>query len=189
MSLAEEIHACAVCAAHLPLGPRPIVQFSPTSKLLIIGQAPGSKVHHSGIPWNDQSGDLLRKWLQLDKASFYNPEKVALMPMGFCYPGSGKSGDLPPRTECAPHWHQLILQQFESIALTLFIGQYSQAYYLKEKARPSLTETVAAFREYLPDRLPLPHPSPRNRIWMKKNPWFEQDLLPVLQKRMQELGL
>ena len=181
-TLLREISQCSVCAAHLPHGPRPVLAASAQSRILIIGQAPGRKVHESGVPWQDQSGDNLRAWLGVDAKTFYDPEIFALMPMGFCYPGAGKSGDLPPRSECAPLWHLQLLAQMKSVKLTLLIGQYSQAHYLGERARENLTKTVRHFRDYLPRYLPLPHPSPRNRIWMKRNPWFEKELLPVLKK-------
>ena len=145
---------------------------STSAKILIIGQAPGSKVHASDIPWDDASGRLLREWMQVDDATFYNAKKIALMPMGFCYPGKGKSGDLPPRPECAPLWHQSLLTLMKNIQLTILIGQYSQRYYLKDKLKTNLTETVRSFKEYLPDYIPFPHPSPRNRIWLKRNDWF-----------------
>ncbi|MEQ8904191.1 uracil-DNA glycosylase family protein [Ekhidna sp.] len=160
--------------------PRPVVSASAQSKILIIGQAPGRKVHESGVPWDDPSGNNLREWTGLSNEVFYDSKIVALVPMGFCYPGSGKSGDLPPRPECAPLWHEKLLAQCKSIQLTLLIGQYAQKYYLGKNAKKTLTETVRSFKDYLPNYMPLPHPSPRNRIWMKKNPWFEEDLIPEL---------
>jgi len=180
-SLFREISKCAVCAEHLPHGPHPVVQLSAHAGILIIGQAPGRRVHESGIPWQDQSGDNLRSWLGVDEKSFYDPEIFALMPMGFCFPGTGKSGDLPPRPECAPLWHPRLLAAMKSVRLTLLIGQYAQAHYLGGRAGDNLTATVRRFRDFLPQYLPLPHPSPRNRIWLKKNPWFEKELLPALQ--------
>ena len=179
--LLKEARACRVCAAHLPLGPRPVVRMKPGARLLIIGQAPGTKVHESGIPWNDRSGDRLRDWLALDRDSFYDESRVAIMPMGFCYPGvDNKGGDRPPRPECAPLWHARLLALLPEVALTLLVGQYAQAYYLKNNRRDSMTETVRAFAGYLPAYLPLPHPSWRNTGWLKKNGWFEAELLPVL---------
>ena len=157
-----------------------MIQAHSSARLLIIGQAPGARVHESGIPWNDASGKQLRSWLGIDEATFYDANKVALMPMGFCYPGKGKTGDLPPRPECAPLWHGKLLQQLPNIRLTLLIGQYAQRHYLGEASNENLTETVRSFRAHLPRYLPLPHPSPRNRFWLLKNPWFEKDLLPVL---------
>lgn len=154
---------------------------------MIIGQAPGTKVHNTSIPWNDPSGDLLRIWLGIDKETFYNANMMALMPMGFCYPGKGKSGDLPPRPECAPLWHKKLLNSLPELELTILIGQYSQAYYLGNKRKENLTETVRNFKEYLPHYLPLPHPSPRNRIWLKRNEWFSEEVLPYLSDRVKEI--
>ncbi|HHQ4788792.1 uracil-DNA glycosylase family protein [Aeromonas hydrophila] len=186
-SLFEQIRACRLCEAHLPLGPRPVIRGSERARLLIIGQAPGTRVHASGIPWDDPSGDRLRQWLGVDKATFYDESRIAIMPMGFCYPGKGKSGDLPPRPECAPTWHDKVLMLLPHIELTLLIGQYAQAYYLREAAKGSLTETVRSWADYGPAWLPLPHPSPRNTFWLKKNPWFEQDVIPHLQQRVAPL--
>lgn len=185
--LLREIRACTVCSKNLPLGPRPIVSASSSSQILIIGQAPGTKVHASGIPWDDASGNRLRDWLKIDTETFYDAKRIAIMPMGFCYPGKGKSGDLPPRPECAPLWHTILLDQMKEIKLTLLIGQYAQKNYLQEKARSTLTKTVRNFGEYLPDIIPLPHPSPRNNIWLKRNHWFEELLLPELRKRIKEV--
>lgn len=180
--LLTKVRACQLCAAHLPHGVRPVLAASAESRVLIIGQAPGRKVHESGVPWQDQSGDNLRTWLGVDAKTFYDPKCFALMPMGFCYPGVGKSGDLPPRPECAPQWHPPLLAAMKSVRLTLLIGQYSQAHYLGDRAGENLTATVRRFRDFLPQQLPLPHPSPRNRIWLKKNPWFEEKLLPELKR-------
>jgi uracil-DNA glycosylase len=168
-----------VCAAHLDAGPRPIVQFGPASRIVIIGQAPGSRVHASGVPWNDDSGDRLRTWTGLTPAEFYDPANVALVPMGFCYPGKGKSGDLPPRPECAPLWHERILATLPDQRLTLLVGSYAQAHYLKTK---NLTDAVRDFRALGPTFFPLPHPAWRSVIWMRRNPWFEKDVLPALRK-------
>jgi uracil-DNA glycosylase len=179
--LLSEIKDCTVCEKFLPDAPRPIIQASTKSKILIIGQAPGQKVHDSGIPWDDKSGDELRRWLNVTKEQFYEKALFALMPMGFCYPGKGTSGDLPPRPECAPQWHSKVLSNLKQVELTLLIGQYSQGYYLGDKAKNTLTETVHNYKTYLPKFLPLPHPSPRNRIWQKKNPWFEKLIVPNLQ--------
>ncbi len=173
-----------MCAEYLPLGPRPVVSAHPESRVLLIGQAPGTRVHNSGIPWNDPSGDTLREWLEMDKADFYDAQKIAIVPMGFCYPGKGKSGDLPPRPECAPLWHPRLVEAMPNIRLTLLIGQYAQRYYLKEHFGKNLTETVRNHRHYLPDFLPLPHPSPRNRLWLRRNPWFQEEVLPVLRQQM-----
>ncbi|HQW84574.1 MAG TPA: uracil-DNA glycosylase family protein [Ferruginibacter sp.] len=180
--LLQEIKACTVCKKFLPYPPRPIVQASKNSKIIIIGQAPGLKVQLSGIPWDDLSGTELRRWLGVTKEQFYDANLFALVPMGFCYPGKGKSGDLPPRPECAPLWHTLLLQYMKKAKLVILIGQYAQKYYLSEKLKPTLTETVINYKTYLPKYLPLVHPSPRNKIWQKKNPWFEKEVVPQLQK-------
>lgn len=186
-SLMASIEACRICAAHLPLGPRPIVAGSPDAKLLIAGQAPGTRVHASGIPWDDPSGDRLREWLGLDRAVFYQARKVALVPMGFCYPGRGRSGDNPPRPECAREWHPRLLPRLKGVRLTIVIGKYAQRYHLGREA--PVTDTVAAWREFLPTHIPLPHPSPRNNLWLRRHPWFERDLLPALRHRVAQLGL
>lgn len=185
--LLEEIRKCAVCQEHLPLGPRPIISAHPESKIAIIGQAPGSKVHDTGIPWDDPSGKQLRNWLGVTDAQFYDEMLFALLPMGFCYPGKGKSGDLPPRPECAPLWHKRLLDQMPQLKLTILIGQYAQHHYLKSKKRKNLTETVRSFEDYLPGYFVLPHPSPRNRFWLGKNPWFESDVLPELKSKAQQI--
>lgn len=186
-ALLQEIKGCKYCAAHLPLGPRPVVTAQLESKILIIGQAPGTKVHASGIPWDDASGRRLREWMGMDEEAFYDTKNTAIMPMGFCYPGRGKSGDLPPRKECAPLWHQRLLDHLPQVQLILLIGQYAQKYYLGKQSKKNLTETVRAFMEYGPRFFPLVHPSPRNQIWMKKNEWFEMDVIPVLQHRVKEI--
>lgn len=183
-ALQQAISACTICSESLPLEPRPVVSFSKNSRILIIGQAPGTKVHNSGIPWDDASGKRLRMWMNLSPEEFYDDQKIAIVPMGFCYPGRGKSGDLPPRKECAPEWHTKILEQLPELQLTLLIGQYAQKYYLKKKLKSNLTETVRNFEEYLPDYFPLVHPSPRNQIWMKKNAWFDKDVTPQLRKQV-----
>ncbi|WP_298465420.1 uracil-DNA glycosylase family protein [uncultured Erythrobacter sp.] len=177
--LHAEIQACTICAEHLPLGPRPVVQFSPKSRILIIGQAPGTKVHASGVPWDDDSGERLREWLGLDKPAFYDPDNVALMPMGFCYPGKASGGDAPPRKECAPAWHQRILDMLPDDCLTLLVGAYAQTAYLPDTKKLSMTERVRRGSEFAPF-LPLPHPAWRVRLWAAKNPWFESDVLPEL---------
>lgn len=185
--LLSEIRRCSVCKDFLPNAPKPIIQANASSKIVIIGQAPGQKVQDSGIPWDDASGNNLRKWLGVDKQTFYNEKIFALIPMGFCFPGTGKSGDLPPRSECAPLWHQQVLQLMQDVKLTLLIGQYAQNYYLKNRSRKTLTETVKNYDEYLPNFLPLPHPSPRNNIWQKKNNWFKESLIQVLQEEVKLL--
>ena len=185
--LLEQISACTYCAAHLPLGPRPVVSAEKEARIMIIGQAPGTKVHASGIPWDDASGKRLRAWMGLDNSAFYDASKIAIMPMGFCYPGRGKSGDLPPRPECAPLWHQQLFDYLPQLRLTLLIGQYAQKYYLGKQRKKNLTATVQAFEEYLPNKyFPLVHPSPRNQIWMKKNPWFAELVVPRLQEEIQK---
>ena len=178
--LLKKIKACEVCKDHLPLGSNPVVRCSETAKILIVGQAPGTKVHKSGIPWDDASGKRLREWMQVDNATFYNEKQIAIVPMAFCYPGKGKSGDLPPRKECAPLWHEQLLSKAPNIQLTLLIGQYAQNYYLKDKMKANLTETVKHFRDYLPGYIALPHPSPRNEFWLRRNQWFSEEVLPEL---------
>jgi len=180
--LIRDIHNCKACAAKLPHHPNPIVQISKESKILIIGQAPGRRVHETGIPWNDPSGNKLRTWLGVSSENFYDPSLFSIVPMGFCYPGKGKSGDLPPMPECAKLWHQKIIEEFESSPLIILIGQYAQRHYLKETYRGNLTETVKNYQEYLPTYFPLPHPSPRNQNWLKVNPWFSNEVLPALKE-------
>jgi len=182
-SLLAEVRGCTLCAQHLPLGPRPVVQVHSSARILVAGQAPGRKVHETGVPFDDASGDRLRAWLGVSRETFYDASQIAILPMGFCYPGTGKSGDLPPRPECAPAWREKLLARLKSLELTLVIGQYAQDYHLPE-AGESLTEVVRAWRKHWPRVLPLPHPSPRNNIWLKKNPWFEAELLPVLRDRV-----
>lgn len=182
-ALRQRIAACTLCAAHLPLGPRPIARFSATARLLIIGQAPGTKVHLSGVPWDDDSGDRLRDWLGLDKATFYDPAQVAQMPMGFCYPGKAAGGDAPPRKECAPQWHDQILDVLPKGRLTLLVGIHAQGRYLPEARGWSMTERVRAFGQF-GDVIALPHPAWRSRIWMANHPWFERDILPQLRARV-----
>lgn len=178
----NEIGQCQACASALPHASNPIVQAGIGARLLIVGQAPGRRVHETGIPWNDPSGDRLRTWLQIEPDVFYDPQRVAIVPMGFCFPGPGRSGDLPPRPECAPLWHARLRSCLPHVRLTLLIGRFAQAYYLGAACRPTLTETVAAYADYLPRYLPLPHPSPRNRAWFKSNPWFEAEVLPALRE-------
>lgn len=181
--LLAEIHACRICAAHLSLGPRPVLQASSTARLLIVSQAPGRKVHDTGIPFNDVSGERLRDWLGIDRNTFYDASRIAIVPMGMCFPGTSRGGDLPPRPECAPTWHPRLLPLLTKVQLTLVIGQYAQAGILGVPRGTRLTDTVQAWREHLAQgRLPLPHPSPRNRLWLVRNPWFETELLPVLRK-------
>jgi uracil-DNA glycosylase len=179
--------ACDICKAHLPLGPRPVFQIAQTARILVVGQAPGRRVHETGIPFNDPSGERLRSWMGIDREVFYDAAKIALLPMGFCYPGTAKSGDLPPRPECAPQWRQPLLNFLPNIALTLVIGQYAHAWHLATRQKGSLTDTVKNWKEYWPGILALPHPSPRNNIWLRRNPWFAEDILPVLRGRVSQL--
>lgn len=181
--LLTEIRSCTICKNVLPEGVRPVVQLSAEAKILIAGQAPGRKVHATGIPFDDASGDRLRAWMGLDREVFYDATKIAILPMGFCYPGTGKSGDLPPRPECAATWHRRVLASLENLQLTLVIGRYALDYHLPEAAG-SLTEIVRDWRRYWPMVVPLPHPSPRNNLWLKRNPWFAEQLLPVLRDRI-----
>ena len=179
----EQVDKCRLCAPYLPHTPRPVLRAAESARLLIIGQAPGTKVHASGIPWDDRSGERLRDWLGITPAIFYDEKRVAIMPMGFCYPGKGRSGDLPPRPECAPQWHAQVLATMPDIRLTLLIGQYAQRYYLG-KPFTSLTDTVKNWPLHLPRFFALPHPSPRNQAWRKYNPWFETEVVPELQRRI-----
>ena len=186
-SLLKEIKQCKVCEPQLPLGARPVVVAHPDSKILIIGQAPGTKVHASGKAWDDKSGERLREWMDVSETDFYDEKLMAIVPMGFCYPGKGKSGDLPPRKECAPLWHNTLIAKMPKIRLTLLIGNYAQAYYLPDNQYKTLTERVKHFNEFSPKYFPLPHPSPRNNIWLRKNEWFEQEAIPFLRERIQEV--
>lgn len=185
-SLLADVRHCTLCAEFLPLGPHPVIQADPQARVLIAGQAPGKKVHLSGIPFDDASGDRLRHWLGIGRETFYDPHQVAILPMGFCYPGTGKSGDLPPRPECARKWRAPLLAQLPRIELTLVIGQYALAYHFPS-TYASLTEAVQAWRDRPPDVIVLPHPSPRNQLWVRRNPWFETELLPHLQRRVAKL--
>ena len=185
--LLHNIRQCTICSKHLALGPRPVVSGHPDSKIVIIGQAPGTKVHISGIPWDDASGRQLRKWLNVTDEQFYNEKLFAIVPMGFCYPGKGKSGDLPPRPECAPQWHESLFNLMPDLELVILIGKYAQNYYLKKETKKTLTETVANYKDYLPKYFVLPHPSPRNRFWLTKNPWFDKEVVPDLIKQAQKI--
>ena len=184
--LLSEVRACTVCAKHLDAGPRPIVQVGSNAPIVIIGQAPGRRVHESGVPWQDPSGDLLRTWLGLTNDEFYDPAVVAIVPMGFCYPGSASSGDKPPRPECAPLWHDQLLAHVADDRLNVIIGMYAQKRYVENRAK-TLTETVANWRSHLPATAVLPHPSPRNRHWLTKNPWFEAEAIPAIRSRVREV--
>jgi len=183
-SLLKEIRACRLCEAHLPMPPRPVLRASATARLLVVGQAPGTLVHASGIPWSDASGMRLRGWLGMDRNTFYDESRIAIVPIGFCYPGRGSAGDLPPRPECAQTWHPRLIPMLPNIRLTLAIGQYAQMYFLGASRKKSLTDTVRAWEEYAPHYFPLPHPSPRNIAWFVHNPWFDAEVLPALRKRV-----
>jgi uracil-DNA glycosylase len=186
--LLVQIRACDCCATELPLGARPILRASTTARILIVGQAPGLQVHETGIPWNDPSGDRLRNWMGIDRDIFYDASRIAIMPMGLCYPGRNpRGGDLPPRSECAPRWFDKVLALLPEIQFTLLAGAYGQRWYLGNSVRKTVTETVRSWQEYVPDYLPLPHPSYRNNLWLKQNPWFEQEVLPYLKNRMREI--
>lgn len=178
------VRSCTLCAANLPLGPRPVFQIGSSARILIAGQAPGRRVHETGIPFNDPSGDRLRTWMGIDRNTFYDANRIAIVPMGFCYPGTGKSGDLPPRPECAETWRKSILAQLKSVQLTLVIGQYAMDWHLPDRKQGTLTDTVQAWRTYQPSVWPMPHPSPRNNLWLKKNPWFESEVLPELRRQV-----
>ncbi|EKF75246.1 hypothetical protein A11A3_04680 [Alcanivorax hongdengensis A-11-3] len=187
ISLLEEVRACRLCEPHLPLGPRPVVRAAESARLLIIGQAPGTRVHETGIPWNDPSGDRLRDWLQMDRDTFYDESRIAIIPMGLCYPGRGRGGDLPPRPECAPAWHGRLLAQLPALRLTLLVGQYAQKSYLPAPGK-TLSDNVRQFATALPHGyFPLPHPSPRNRLWLRQRPWFEQRVLPALREQLKDV--
>ncbi|PSL07766.1 uracil-DNA glycosylase family protein [Cecembia rubra] len=186
-NLIREIKSCRICESSLPLGPKPVFSVGPESKILVIGQAPGTKVHATGIPWNDLSGKELRRWLDVDAEVFYDTGIFSIIPMGLCYPGRGKRGDLPPRPECAPTWHNKLWQHLPNIKLTLLIGQYAHAYYLGKRRKSTLTDTVRSFEDYLPHYFPLIHPSPRNKFWHQSNPWFEQMVVPVLREKVRIL--
>lgn len=184
--LLAQVKACTLCEADLPLGVRPVLQIHPKAKILIAGQAPGRKVHESGVPFDDASGVRLREWLGLSSDDFYNAEKVAILPMSFCFSGSGKSGDLAPRKECAPAWREQLLGTLNELELVVVLGQYAQRYHFGTKAG-SLTDLVKSWESYWPNKIPLPHPSPRNNIWLSKNPWFEVEVLPALKKRVKDI--
>lgn len=182
-TLLPAVRACTLCAGDLEHGVRPVLQVHTDARILIAGQAPGSKVHSTGVPFDDPSGDRLRQWMGVDRDSFYDETKIAILPMGFCYPGKGKSGDLPPQPRCAQTWRRRLLDRLPNIALTLVMGQYAQKWHLPSQ-RTTLTETVREWASYGDDLMPLPHSSPRNNIWLKKNPWFETETVPTLQRRV-----
>ncbi|MBX9946559.1 MAG: uracil-DNA glycosylase family protein [Reyranella sp.] len=186
-ALARNVRACRLCEAALPAGPRPVFQMHPEARVLIAGQAPGRRVHESGVPFDDPSGERLRDWMGIGREAFYDPRRVAILPMGFCYPGTGKSGDLPPRPECAGAWRAQMLAFLPGVRLTLVIGQYALDWHLKDRQGDTLTDMVRNWKAFWPKLLPLPHPSPRNNIWLKKNPWFDRDVLPGLRARVGSL--
>ena len=185
--LLQGIRACTICSASLPCEPRPVLQVSSTAKVLIVGQAPGRRVQESGIPFDDPSGDRLRQWMGVNRETFYDTRKIAIIPMGFCYPGTGKSGDLPPRPECAETWRKPLMELVPQVELTLVIGQYAIGWHLPTERKSSVTNAVQNWQHHWPEKIVLPHPSPRNNIWLKKNPWFEGELLPPLRSRVQTL--
>jgi uracil-DNA glycosylase len=185
--LLKEVRACTLCATHLPLGPRPVLQAHAQARILVAGQAPGRKVHASSVPFDDASGERLRLWMGLAREAFYDPQLVAILPMGFCYPGSGRSGDLPPRHECAPQWRERLLQALPHIELSLVIGQYAMAWHLPGQQAQRLTDTVRDWRAHWPALLPMPHPSPRNNLWLNANPWFAEEVVPALQARVRAI--
>ncbi len=186
-ALLGAIRACRLCEAHLPLGPRPTLVAAASAHILIAGQAPGTKVHATGIPWNDASGDRLRQWLGLDRAAFYDARRIAIVPMGFCYPGKNASGDLPPRPECAATWHGPLLAELAKVELIVAVGSYAHAYHLGRKRKATLTATVRAWRAFRPRVVPIPHPSWHNNRWLKDNPWFEAETIPYLRARVARL--
>ena len=185
-ALLDEVHQCNLCAPYLPHGVRPVLQIHPQARILIAGQAPGRKVHNSGVPFDDASGDRLRNWMGISKEQFYNPRLVAILPMGLCFPGSTQSGDKPPREECAPALRATLLNSMKHLQLSLIIGKYAQAYHLTSQAK-TLTATVQQWRNYWPEKLPMPHPSPRNNRWLRNNPWFEEKVLPELKARVSKI--
>lgn len=186
-SLISQVRRCTLCAEHLPLGPKPVFQLHETARILIVSQAPGRRVHETGLPFSDPSGDRLREWLNVTHTTFYDSHQIAILPMGLCFPGTRKSGDLPPRPECAPAWRSALLSHLKNIRLTLLVGRYAQAYCFNQQGKKpaaTLTENVRSWRKSWPDIMPLPHPSPRNNLWMRRNPWFEEEVIPVLQERV-----
>jgi uracil-DNA glycosylase len=186
-SLLKAVRGCRACEAHLPLGPRPVLRAGKTARILVVGQAPGVRVHTTGIPWGDPSGERLRAWMGVNTDVFYDESRIAIIPMGYCYPGRGNDGDMPPRRECASLWLDHLLAKLPQIELTLLIGQYAQRHFLAGRRKPSLAETAKAWREYAPQYIPLPHPSPRNQPWFKRHAWFEEQLVPMLQSRIKTL--
>ena len=187
-ALLRDVRACRICEGKLPLGPRPVLRASTAAQILIVGQAPGARVHETGIPWNDPSGDRLRKWLDVNRDTFYDESRIAIIPMGYCYPGRHeRGGDLGPRKECAEHWLPKLLSLMPNIEFTILAGQYAQRHFLGEQIMGSLTETVRNWKEYFPRYLPIPHPSPRNTLWLKRNAWFEGNVVPKLRARVADI--
>ncbi len=184
-ALLRQVRACRACEPHLPLGPRPVLRAAPSARVLIAGQAPGTKVHASGVPWNDASGERLRDWLGMDREVFYDETRVAIIPQGFCYPGRGKNGDLPPRKECEDLWHHRLFAALPNLQVFVLAGLYAQAYHLGPRRKKTLTETARAWRDYAPRYFPLPHPSWHNNRWLKINPWFETECVPALRAAVQ----
>ncbi|HEY2838831.1 MAG TPA: uracil-DNA glycosylase family protein [Pirellulales bacterium] len=187
--LLSEVRGCTACAGLLPCEPRPVLRAHQSARVLIVGQAPGTRVHETGVPWNDRSGDRLREWLAIDREQFYDERRFAIIPVGYCYPGRGPSGDLPPRSECAELWLARLLAELPQIELTILIGQYAQRLYLKERRKGTLTETMRAYREFAPRYFPLPHPSPRNQMWLLRHPWFEEGVTAALRRACRRLGV
>ena len=185
--LLAEIRGCTVCAAHLPLGPRPVLVASPSARIVVIGQAPGTKVHRTGIPWDDASGDRLRTWMGVDREAFYDAGRIAIIPQGFCYPGRGKSGDLPPRPECAPLWHHRLFPLLPRLELFVLVGRYAHKAQLGERCGKTLDATVRAWRSYLPRHAPTPHPSWHNNRWLRENPWFDGEAVPAFRRAIHKL--
>jgi len=185
LQLLAEVRACRLCEDELE--PRPVLQLHPSARLLIVGQAPGARVHATGVPFNDPSGERLRDWLGLGRERFYDERLVALLPMGFCYPGKGRGGDLPPPPRCARSWRSALLAQLPRVELTVLVGRYAIAWHLRPPRSEALADTVRRWRDYAPERLPLPHPSPRNNRWLRERPWFEADVLPYLRERVAAL--
>jgi uracil-DNA glycosylase len=185
--LLRQVRSCELCKADLPMGLRPVLRVSTTARILIVGQAPGTRVHETGIPWNDPSGDRLREWMGVGRETFYDESRIAIIPMGYCYPGRNpKGGDLPPRKECAEHWLDALLEHVPQRELTILAGSYAQQHYLGNKVKRTLTETVRAWRDYAPEFIPMPHPSPRNNLWLRRNPWFEKEVVPYLREQVRE---
>ena len=191
--LLKDIRECRLCEPGLPFGANPVVQASPSSRILVVGQAPGRRVHETGMPFNDPSGDRLREWMGVDRETFYDDSKIAIIPMAFCFPGTGKSGDLPPPPLCAETWRQRLLDQLQNVELTIVLGQYAINWHIQrlegggKRRKETLTETVKRWKDFWPEMIPLPHPSPRNNLWLRKNPWMEEELIPALKAKIQEL--